>query len=173
MRRPTPAILLLLVLVACGRAEPARQASVCPQPGILAGLESTTVFRGGSTSGPESDLLYYAALENIGGGCVYDGSGLTVDLSVDVIVEPGPAFEPGPVSVPWFVAVADAGGAIIDKTELSSLIEVPPGAARGGSREAIQQRFAGLRPETGGGYRIYLGLEIDRDEALRRRSLLR
>jgi hypothetical protein len=171
MRRP--ALLLLLALVACGRGEPARQASVCPQPAILAGLESTTAFRGGATSGPESELLYFAAMENIGGGCVYDSDGLTVDLAIDLIVEPGPAFTGGPVTVPWFVAVADAAGTIIDKTVHSSTIEVPPGVVRGGSREAIQQRFAGLRPETGGGYRLYLGLEIDRDEALRRRTLLR
>jgi hypothetical protein len=171
-----PAAILLLAglgLAGCGSDEPARRVSVCPQPAILAGLESTTVFVGGATSGREADLVYAAAMENIGGGCTYDGDGLKVDLAIDLLVEPGPAHAGGPVSLPWFVAVADGSGAIIDKTVLTSVVAIPPGAARGGSREAIEQRYAGIKPDSGAGYRIYLGLEIDRDEALRRRSLLR
>jgi hypothetical protein len=173
MRRFAVLIGVGLGLAACSSDEPPRTASVCPQPAILAGLESTTVFVGGATSGPEQDLRYAAAMENIGGGCVYDDDGLTVDLTIDLVVEPGPAFTGGAVNVPWFVAVADDSGAIIDKTVLGSTIEVPTGAQRAGSREAIQQRFADLPPEVGGGYRLFLGLEIDRDEALRRRTLLR
>lgn len=172
MRRLALPLALALALAGCSRSEPVRQGSVCPQPAILAGLESTTAFRGGATSGPESDLLYSAAMQNIGGGCVYD-DGLTVDLTIDLVVEPGPAFAGGPVILPWFVAVADNAGTIIDKTMMSSTIQVPPGAARAGTREAIQQRFAGLAPDVGSGYRLYLGLDIDRDEALRRRALLR
>ena len=89
-----------------------------------------------------------------------------------VVVEPGPAYAGPSVAVPWFVAVADPSGTIVDKQVFTSTVALSPGATRGGAREAIEQRYVGVEPAAGAGYRIYLGLEIDRDEALRRRSTL-
>jgi hypothetical protein len=160
-----------LALVGCSGAEP-QPLVACPDPGIVAGLESTTVFRGGASTGSEADLQYAAAMENIGGGCAYDEDGMRIDLAIDVIVEPGPGFAGGPVSVPWFLAVADPSGAIIDKQVFTSSVAIADGATRGGSRESVEQRFPGVDAAEGAGYRLYLGLEIDREEALRRRATL-
>jgi hypothetical protein len=160
-----------LALLGCSGSEAPRQVA-CPLPGIVAGLETNSVFRGGASTGREADLQYAAAMENIGGGCAYDEDGMRIDLAVDVVVEPGPGFAGGPVSVPWFVAVADPSGAIIDKQVFTSSVAIADGAIRGGSRESVQQRFPGVDVAEGAGYRLYLGLEIDRDEALRRRATL-
>jgi hypothetical protein len=158
------------LLVGCG-GQPERPVA-CPTPGIVAGLETNTVFRGGASSGPEADLLYAVAMENIGGGCTYGSDGMVIQLAVDVVVEPGPAFAGGPVSVPWFVAVADPSGAIVDKQTFNSSIDMAAGAVRGGTRESLEQRYADVDTSSGAAYRLYLGLEIDRDEALRRRATL-
>lgn len=165
------AVLVPSLLLGCSGSETARTAA-CPVPGIVAGLETNTVFRGGASSGAESDLLYAVAMQNIGGGCTYGGDGMAIQLSVDLVVEPGPAFTGGQVSVPWFVAVADPSGSIVDKQTFSTSVDLAAGAVRGGTRESIEQRYANVDASTGAAYRLYLGLEIDRAEALRRRSTL-
>ncbi|HMR30883.1 MAG TPA: hypothetical protein PKA13_24940 [Geminicoccaceae bacterium] len=165
------AVLGPSVLLGCSGSEP-RPAVSCPAPGIVAGLETTTAFRNGTSSGAESDLLYAVAMQNIDGGCTYGGDGMVIQLSVDLVVEPGPAFTGGQVSIPWFVAVADPAGTIIDKQTFAASVELAAGAVRGGTRESIEQRYAGVDATAGAGYRLYLGLEIDRDEALRRRATL-
>ncbi len=176
MAQPAPVKALAACLAAgallAGCSSSEKKAASCPVPGIVAGLETTTVFRGGASTGAESDLLYAVAMENIGGGCTYGSDGMLIQLAVDVVVEPGPAFAGGAISVPWFVAVADPSGAIVDKQLFTSSVDMAPGAVRGGARESIEQRYAGVDTAAGAGYRLYLGLEIDRDEALRRRATL-
>lgn len=162
-----------LLLAGCGGGEQdlgPRQ--YCPLPGIINGLDSDSVYRGGAVSAPESELEYMVSLQDITGGCVYDETGLEVNLGIDVVVEPGPAFAGGSVAVPWFVAVADGDGTIIDKVPFTSDVAVVPGAPRAGNRETIQQRFPGLDAKAGGAYRLYLGLQMDRDKAMKKRATL-
>lgn len=144
----------------------------CPDARILAGLESTNVFRGEASRGAEADLAYSAALQNIAGGCTYAEDGLTLNMTVDVVIDPGPALSGTTVAVPWFIAVAGPDGTIIDKQNLTANVAIAEGGARSGSREAIEQRYAGVGTDRGPAYSLFLGLEIDRDEALRRRTLL-
>jgi hypothetical protein len=144
----------------------------CPDVRILAGLESNTVFRGGASRGNEADLAYIAALQNVAGGCAYGEEGLTLNMTVDVVVDPGPALEGRSVAVPWFIAVAGPDGTIIDKQTFTANVAIAEGGAQSGSREAVEQRYAGVGIDRGPAYRLFLGLEIDAEEALRRRALL-
>ncbi|MFO1068956.1 MAG: hypothetical protein U1E14_10595 [Geminicoccaceae bacterium] len=175
-RRPLLALAGLggaLLLAGCGGGdEDLGPRQYCPLPGIINGLDSDSVYRGGAADGPVAELAYMVSLQDITGGCVYDEAGLEVNLGIDVVVEPGPAFAGSAVSVPWFVAVADADGAIIDKVPFTSEIAVAPGAPRAGNRETIQQRFPGLDAKAGGAYRLYLGLQMDRDKAMKKRATL-
>jgi hypothetical protein len=173
LRASSAALLLALGAAGCSGTEtPPPGQPVCPQPGILAGLDTNSVFRGGTSTGAGEDLAFVVGMQNIGGGCTYDGDALTVDLSIDLVVEPGPAFTGPSVAVPWFVAVAAPDGSIIDKQVFTANVTLPAGQTSGGSRESVRQRFAGVTPEVGPGYRIYLGLEVERSEALRRRALM-
>ena len=178
MSRPPRRSLVLaglggaLLLAGCGGSDVPEPAQYCPLPGIINGLDSDSVYRGGALDGPEAELEYMVSLQGITGGCVYDDVGLEVNLGIDVVVEPGPAFAGGSVTVPWFVAVADGDGTIIDKVPFSSEVVVPPGAPRAGNRETIQQRFPGLEAQVGGFYRLYLGLQLDRDKAMKKRATL-
>ncbi len=144
----------------------------CPDVRILAGLDTNNVYRGGTPAGAAEDLVYTAALQNIDGGCTYADDGLTLSVTIDVIVDPGPAHRGPSIAVPWFVAVAAPDGRIIDKQPFTATVAVDESGEPRGSREAIEQRFAGVGPDRGPAYRIFLGLEVDRDEALRRRALL-
>lgn len=143
----------------------------CPQARILAGLESTTVFRGGASRGTEADLSHAVALQNIAGGCTYEDDGLVLNMTVDIVIDPGPALAGAQVTVPWFIAVAGPDGAIIDRQDFVATVPVEAGA-RSGSREAVEQRYASVGTELGPAYSLFLGLAIDPEEAMRRRALL-
>ncbi|HET6469370.1 MAG TPA: hypothetical protein VFG43_13435 [Geminicoccaceae bacterium] len=158
-----------LLLVACGRSDPPLQL-VCPRPGIVNGLDQTAGFRPGG--GGEGDLRWVAVMQNIDGGCSYD-DGLTVNLSVDLLAEAGPAHQGAPVELPYFVAVAGPDGEILDKQAFTAVVSLPPGTPRGGTRESFTQRYPAVTPAEGALYRIYLGFDVPRDEALRRRVQLR
>lgn len=162
--------LAALALVACSGAEQPR--GRCPDVRILAGLDTNSVYRGGMPTGAPEELVYTAALQNIAGGCTYTGDGLTLSMSIDVIVDPGPAQSGPSIAVPWFVAIVGPDGTILDKQPFTATVAVDASGEPRGSREAIEQRFAQVGPDRGAAYRILFGLEVDRDEALRRRALL-
>jgi len=74
----------------------------------------------------------------------------------------------GPLELPWFVAVVDPSGAVIDKQTFTYRAEAPPGPGPRVTSEQIEQRIAGVAPAEGPGWRIYFGFEVDPEEGLRR-----
>lgn len=141
---------------------------LCPRPAIVDGLASVERYRPGVAEGDESGLAYRAALQNIGGTCTEDGQDLAVDVSVELVVESGPAVA-GPVAeVPYFVAVIGPGDAVVDRRDYVARVTVPEGARRGGVSEGFSQRFAGVGRQGGAGYRVLFGFAVPREEGLRR-----
>ena len=165
--RLPPLLLLGLGLAACASDEPA--GPICPRPGIINGLQGAERYVPGSPT-RDSDLLYRAAMENIAGGCRLEGPDLVVEFSVDLLVEPGPAFAGGTVELPYFVAVTGPGGEVLDRRDFTAAIEVPEGAQRAGSTEQLSQRYVAIAPGQGPAYQVLLGLSLPRDEALRQRD---
>jgi hypothetical protein len=141
---------------------------LCPRPAIVDGLASIERYRPGADAGDPAALAYRAALQNIGGTCTEDGQDLAVDVSVELVVEPGPAFV-GPVAeVPYFVAVVGPGDAVVDRRDYVARVTVPEGARRGGVSEGFSQRFVGVGRQGGAGYRVLFGFALPREEGLRR-----
>jgi hypothetical protein len=141
---------------------------LCPRPAIVDGLASVERYRPGAPEGDEAGLAYRAALQNIGGACTAAGEDLEVQVAVELLVEPGPAFV-GPVAeVPYFVAVVGPGDAVVDRRDYVARVTVPEGARRGGVSESFSQRFVGVGRQGGAGYRVLFGFALPREEGLRR-----
>lgn len=163
------AFLLALVPAFAGCSGTAEEGPTiaCPLPGIINGLESVERHQGDATA----PLVYRAALENLGGVCAVEGGDLRTDLSVDIVVEPGPAYPGGTLELPYFVAVTRASGEVIDRQDLVARIDIPPGKRQAGSTESFSQRFVGL----GAGapdYRVLFGFVMSPEEAMARRQAL-
>ncbi len=141
----------------------------CPAPAIVDGLASVDRYRGDGRGRPE-DLVYTAALQNIAGGCRVEGADLLVDLTVEVLVEAGPAFGGSAAELPYFVAVTTRTGEVIDRRDFTARVTVPAGGRRGGTAESFSQRFVGVGRQGAAGARILFGFTLPRDEALRRRE---
>src|SRR5689334_4480127 len=99
---------LLLGLSACsGSSSP--PAPLCPQVGIISGLEHQ------EHTAENGETIYRAAMENVEGACQSDGNDLVVEIAIDVVVQPGPALAQTLVELPYFVAISEPGGSMLDR----------------------------------------------------------
>lgn len=167
-RRLLP-LLVMASLAACGGGgETPAIDQVCPQPAIMAELASFERYRDGGGQGLPADLAWTAGLQNIGGSCTREDGELAITLTVETTVSAGPAFLGETVELPYFVAVADAAGNVVDRTDYVARVNLPEGQRSGGTVETLSQRFTGVGEEGAAGYRILFGFALPRDEALRR-----
>ena len=150
------------LLAACGGGSSPPPAPLCPDVGIINGLEDLQ----DPPAAGDAAIAYRAALENLDGGCRVDGDDLVVEIALDVIVQPGPVFASGLIELPYFVAVSAPDGSIIDRQDFVARVSVPSGARRGGVTETFGQRFVG-RAAGASDYQVMFGFSLPDSEALR------
>lgn len=160
-------VLLATIAASAGCARQAPAPLPCPRPAILDGAQTLERRTG---PGP-ADFAWRATMTGIGGGCRYDGDGVQLRFELDLAIVPGPQGVRGrgePLELPWFVAVVDPNGAVIDKSTFTTTGPAPEGPGPRLVTERLEQRIAGVGPGEGPAWRIYLGFEVDPEEGLRR-----
>lgn len=161
--RITASLLALALVAGCARKPP--EALPCPQPAILDGAQTLERRTG---PGP-TDFAWRATLTGFGGGCRFEADAVALRLALDLAVVPGPRAVPGAaIEVPWFVAVADPSGRVIDKQSFTTRLEPPAGPGPLLLSEQVEQRIQGVGPGEAPRWRVYLGLEVEPEEGLRR-----
>lgn len=157
---PILAIGLLTALSATACTSNSPTAAVCPDSAIIHGLDR---MFGETGSGDEISVT----LENIDGLCTYGGTELSMEMSVDLVVNAPPGTE-----VPYFVVIASPAGDILDKSSFTAI--VPPDAATRPVRlrEAFTQEINGVVNGTSSAYAIYFGLDLPPDIAIEQRRIL-
>jgi hypothetical protein len=154
------------LLPGCSLLHRGRPPLACPRTAIINELASLDHYRPGAPERPEN-LAYRVALENLDGTCTAAGQDVNVNVSVQVVVEPGPAFQGPTVEVPYLVSVLGPGGAVLDRKDFTAKVTVAPGARRGGTRESFAQRFVAIGPAKGSAYQVLFGLAPPAGEAER------
>lgn len=154
-----------LILAGCAGGSPAPPP--CPRPAIVNGLETIEVYRAGETGTP-ADLAYRGAMLGFGGGCAYESGGVRLQLTLDIVATPGPAYAGQPLRLPYFVAVTAPDGTLVHKQPFTAELPAPSGPSPVGVTERLEQRIADVSATDGPGYRVLLGFEVPRGEALRR-----
>jgi hypothetical protein len=166
MRIALGACMLAATLAGCSGTS-APPAPLCPNVGVIAGLES--VER--QASDGSGRVAYHAAMENVDGACRADGNDLLVDITVDLVVQPGPGLGGTLVELPYFVAVSAPNGDVLDRQDYVGKINVPRGTRSAGVTETFTQRFVGRR-DGASGYQVLFGFDLPQGEALRQRESL-
>ena len=145
-------------LAACGGSR--EVAAVCPDSAIIHGLDR--LYGEDAAGNPLS-----VTMENIDGVCTHAGSRLSLEMSVDLVVEAPPG-----TSIPYFVVIADPAGALLDKAGFVATVpaDVPDGAIR--LRETLVQDIDGVAAGTSAGYSVLFGLDLPTDIAIEQRRTL-
>lgn len=158
-----PAVLLLglagiPLLAACATEEETRP---CPQAVVLTDAARQVKF-----SGPGRDLtdvLFEASIQAGRLVCEYDENELDWDLQVEVVAQRGPANSDRLANITYFVALAQNENVLAhDSFDLP--IPFPGNRTRYSVMEEVGQVINLRGNETGRDYRIYVGLELSREE---------
>jgi len=154
--RAIPTLLVCLAVAAgCSRSE--QSAAVCPDSGIIHGLDR---MYGEDANGREITV----ALENIDGVCTHSGNQLSLEMTIDLVVEAAPG-----TTIPYFVVTADPAGAVLDKTFFVATVPSEPTTGPLRIRERLVQEVNEVASGTSAGYAILFGLDPPPEIAIEQR----
>ncbi|MEI8393670.1 MAG: hypothetical protein WCF85_02965 [Rhodospirillaceae bacterium] len=157
-----PAMLTALALAGCsglpGYVKDQADLS-CPKVGIVRGANMVTLFGPGPGRKPV-DVVGRGLIADYSGNCTYDNSGVTVDVSLALVGERGPATTGGPLPLTYFVAVSAPDGTVVTKQEFSTTIDFTSGGPRAGSREDLSPHIPLPKGQNAGGYQLLVGFQL-------------
>lgn len=155
--------LLAAALSGCAFAGPAEPPPACPRVGFLYGLHAVDTLEVEGRS-----LPVRAELAGLNGACAYSDGGLELDYTFDLLVWPTAPVASGSLAVPYFVAVLDEQGQVVDKQRFVAQVPVGRPGDRTGVREHLRQTLEAVDGRSGPAYRIVIGFDLPPDDALAR-----
>jgi hypothetical protein len=165
-RAPVALVLAALALAVAGCGPSAKEeiaATYCPIPFSVQDAVSLTRFRAGSGRDP-GDVVFEAGLGEASSACTLGKAQMELTLRVQVAAVAGPAVGGGAVSVPYFVRVLNASGAIVQGREFEATFKLSAARPRGASMEELTLRLPFDKPSDVAAYRIAVGLKPTPEE---------
>ncbi len=159
------ALLAALVLSGCSMFgdNKSKLDLACPKVGIVRDASKITIFRPGSAKGP-ADVVARGLVADFNGNCTYDKTGVTIDVTLALVAERGPAMVGNELPLSYFVAVQAPDASIVTKQEFATTIDFPTNGPRAGSREELQPRIPLLEAQDARGYQLLVGFQLQPDQ---------
>lgn len=160
------------LLAACGSSSGPAQPPPCPHVAILQDAADLARFQpGGGTD--ITDMVIEARMIGVAGGCqARRGGAVDVVIRIGIEATRGPRASTRAEQLPYFIAVTDAQGRVVDKAEFAVSIEFPANISR--RRGSDEQRIvipSGMNPAD---LRVDIGFQLTPDQvALNRRRAVR
>ena len=148
------------LLLAAGAGEP--ETRPCPQAVVLSDASRQVKFNGEGRD--LTDVLFEASVRTGSVVCEYDENVLDVDLEVLVEAARGPANAERVANITYFVAVARRDETVLAREAFDIASPFPGNRTRVQGMEEIGQVITLQGDEHGGNYRIYVGLDLTREE---------
>ncbi len=140
-------VALAMGLAACGGGR-TQVAAVCPDSGIIHGLDRMYAE---DAAGNEVSV----ALENIDGVCSHSGNRLSLDMSIDLVVDAGPG-----TSIPYFVVVSDPTGQVLDKVGFVATVPADATTRPLRLRERLVQEVSEVPIGSSAAFTVLFGLDL-------------
>ncbi len=161
--RLSVAAAALIVLAGCGMFGGKKAPLACPRAGILKNAEIVTKFRPGPGR-DLTDVVYHAEFFHLKSVCKYTRKGVTVDVTLAMTAERGPAIRASKVSLEYFVAITGPGGDVLAKEEFATRVTFPNNVTRARATDELQQIIPLRRGATGANHRIIVGFQLQPHE---------
>jgi len=119
-----------LLIAACGLGSGPEQPPACPQVGILQDAADLARYRpGGGTD--ITDMVVEARMTGVSGGCQRTSrDAVEVMLRIGIEATRGPRATSRAEALPYFIAVTDTQGRVVDKAEFTTTVEFPSNVSR-------------------------------------------
>ena len=132
----------------------------CPKISILRDANHVTLYRPGGQDA--TSVQARAQIVDYGGNCTYDETGVTVDVSLFLVAERGPAMTGGALPLNYFAAVIDPMGNTLTKTQFDTTIDFTGNSPRAGSREDLEPHIPLAKGKDARGYQVMVGFQLSR-----------
>ena len=130
----------------------------CPKVGILRDANQVTLYRPGGKGA--ADVQARAQIVDYLGNCTYDETGVTVDVSLILVAERGPALTGTSVPLSYFAAVIDPAGNIPTRQRFDTSIDFTGNGPRAGSREDLQPHIPLPKAKDARDYQVLVGFQL-------------
>lgn len=133
---------------------------ICPQVAIIHELENIRDY--GTEKPDPSQLVGEARLQSLNGDCEYEDNGIDITFTIAGIAARGPRLGGDQVGFPFFVAVVDPDGKILNKDQMTADFKFSDGARIATANEPLHV-FIPLpkdKDETGPNYRVLAGFQL-------------
>ena len=157
------AMVMAGTLAACASAPDPNAAQGCPRVAVVADAALAEQFRPGPGR-DLTDLASRAQIVDISGGCAYDSQGVTVSVSVPIVVERGPAMTGSEADYSYFVAVTDPDWNVIAKRSFPVRFRFDSGSGFAAAREQLEQVIPLETQRQANEYQILIGFDLDREQ---------
>ncbi len=156
------AALFCLVATGCGLFND-EYVPPCPRAVVLADAQAVIAFRPGPGR-DLTDILHEGVITGLASGCEYDDG--TVDFDVDIGFELaiGPASPDGVGHWEYFVVVVDPDQQRVAKRTFTIDLQFEQAAFRTALVEPVTQRIVYAPWPDAGGYQIFVGFQLTREQ---------
>jgi len=156
-RHAALALAAALLLAACsGRSN---VAAVCPESGIIHGLDRAVLGDGAAAS--------RVNLENIDGLCTYADGRLSLEMTVDIVTDAPPG-----TAIPYFLVITDPAGEVLDKVGFTATVPADATSRPVRLREQLQQEISDVAAGTSAAHSLLFGLDLPPAVAVQQRRSL-
>jgi len=149
-------------LSGCSIFGSSRPPAICPAVSIAGDLASVSRFNGSGTGFP--DLATLGEIRNVKDGCTFDAKGVTIDMTVTLLAQLGPAATSRSADFQYFVAITDPQERILVKEVFPSHLDFQGNQQRAGAVETLQERIPLPDQKVSGEYRVIVGFQLAKDE---------
>jgi hypothetical protein len=162
MRRRWTGLLAIMgaaaVLSGCANKGPQ---VACPTVDVVDALHQTTAFKAGAI-GDLSAVLHLVEIADFAATCRVSKDQISLPIKVRLIANRGPANVTDDAEVAYFVAILDAAENVVTKQVYQARVPFDGGS----QRVAIDEEFMPVLPyksaDERAGYRVLIGLQVDR-----------
>ena len=156
--------LLSAVLLACSSDDPISAGLVCPDAVIVADAARLVKFQG--TGRDLTDVLFEAEVDDVNIACTYDDdeNAIEAELQVLLLANRGPADQGRQAQFRYFVAIATSNRAVLAREEFDLAIPFEGNRTRVAIAEQLEPRIPLAPGQTGGEYRVFVGLSLTPEE---------
>ncbi len=152
----------LLALTGCGSMNifgASETPPACPRATVVGELARLTEFRPGSGR-DLTDVVYNAEVARVDFGCTYDKRvKVTMQTTVNLAIERGPADRDRRADITYFVAVLDPEQRVVARETFTVPVRFDGNFTRMQASEEIEQVIT-LGGRSGAGYRVYVGFPL-------------
>lgn len=140
------------------------QRADCPHVGLLADAADLTRFRSGGGE-DLTDMIMDVKVIGVAGSCDLARRATNVDLAITIQATRGPAAPSRVLDVPYFVAVTDQSGQVLDKQVFQARFDFPPNRSTARlTGEEIRLTLPTPEGVRGRDFAVSVGLQVDEKE---------